>query len=93
MPDPKIKRTKKLGKLLQTSRGFDLIEFTDMYGESCSLQASSLARPAVWLGCNNNAKPHHVTGDAMSPRMHLDRKQVQALVVHLQTWLTNESFG
>lgn len=93
-----MKTKKKLGKVEKTGRGFEIINFTDIYSEPCTLQMSSLAQyaqpgiSAVWLGCENNAKPHHVTGDAMSPRMHLDRKQVEALVGHLSRWLDDGSF-
>jgi hypothetical protein len=95
----KTKRTKKLGKVARTSRGFEIIEFKDRYDEPCSLQMSSLAdyaQPgisAVWLGCEKNSKPHHMTGESPSPRMHLDRKQVEALVGHLSRWLENGSFA
>ncbi len=88
----------ELGKLDHTSRGFELIEFKDHYGEPCSLQASSLAiyeKPgtsAIWLGCEE-AKNHHVTGEALSPRMHLNREQVAALIAHLQSWLDNDTFA
>lgn len=94
----KTKRTKKLGKVSRTARGFEVIEFKDIYDEPCSLQMSSLAKytqpgiSAVWLGCDNNAKPHHITGAVVSPRMHLDRKQVEALVGHLSRWLEAGSF-
>jgi len=38
----------------KTIRGFDYIEFTDYYGNSCSLQKSSLAtKDCVWLGIND----------------------------------------
>lgn len=34
-----------------TKRGFVIFEFTDLYGEQCSLQESSLAdKDAIWLG-------------------------------------------
>jgi hypothetical protein len=88
---------KKLGKVTRTERGFSLIEFQDYYSEPCSLQASSLAlyqQPgvsAVWLGCEQ-AKNHHVTGKQLSPRMHLHRNQVEALVKHLQKWLETGKF-
>lgn len=36
-----------------TNRGFGLIEFTDSYGEKCSIQESSSASDcAIWLGIN-----------------------------------------
>ena len=41
-------------KILRTNRGFGRYEFTDHYGESCSLQESSLATEAcVWLGISD----------------------------------------
>ena len=88
---------KSLGKVKKTSRGFELIEFKDKYGVECSLQASSLAEyskpgtSAVWLGCEKNCR-HPVTGEEMSPRMHLDRKQVAALIRHLQRWIWKDTF-
>ena len=37
-----------------TGRGFELIEFTDLYGAKCSLQQSSLAtEDALWFGPDN----------------------------------------
>lgn len=89
---------KTLGKVEKTVRGFRLIEFKDHNGEPCSLQESSLAiyqKPgtsAIWLGCQNNCPPHHVTKEPMSPRMHLTRNQVIALVGHLQNWLKRDKF-
>lgn len=60
------KSMKQLGKQTATQRGFPIVEFTDCYGEKCSLQASSLAEreqpgtSAVWLGVDAvNARVHH----------------------------------
>lgn len=84
-------------KVKKTARNFEIIEFKDYYGCDCSLQQSSLAKyeqpgsSAVWLGCDKNAR-HSVTGEEMSPRMHLDRKLVRQLVTRLQHWLKNGSF-
>lgn len=104
----------------RTSRGFELVEFTDHYGKRCSLQQSSLAiyqKPgssAVWLG-TDDADPKVMWKDAicmgvptnategwvpypippqvsLSTRMHLNRKQVKALIVRLQHWLNTGSF-
>ncbi len=117
----KTKRTKKLGKVGRTTRGFELIEFKDRYDAPCSLQMSSLAghaQPgisAVWLG-TDDAKPQVIWHEAaalgvqttqtsgwvpypipknvsLTTRMHLDRKQVEALVGHLSRWLENGSFA
>lgn len=41
-------------KKTKSSRGFDLIEFVDDYGEECSLQKSSSAEvDRIWLGISN----------------------------------------
>lgn len=72
-------------RVRKTSRGFKIIKFTDLYGEKCSLQESSLATArAIWFGCDENGKPHHVTGQTLSPRMHLSQKQVRELLPVLQ---------
>lgn len=37
-----------------TNRGFDIVEFEDLYGAKCSLQKSSLAtEDAIWLGIDD----------------------------------------
>lgn len=37
----------------KTERGFDTLTFTDRYGETCSLQKSSLAtEDCIWFGVN-----------------------------------------
>ena len=86
----------ELGPTTKTNRGFELIEFKDCYGAPCSLQQSSLAdyvqpgTSAIWLGCENNQPT--VEGHDVSPRMHLNVEQVQALVTHLQKWLDEGTF-
>lgn len=41
-------------KFSKTNRGFALIEFTDDYGEGCSLQKSSAAEDDfIWLGIDD----------------------------------------
>jgi hypothetical protein len=77
-------------KVKKTSRGFEFVEFKDSYGEKCSLQESSNVIPHVWLGCEENGKFH--MGDYLSPRMHLDQKQVRELVKFLTNWLKTGSF-
>jgi hypothetical protein len=48
-----------LGKVHRTERGFQKIEFVDLYGSVCSVQQSSIAlsdKPgtgALWLGVSN----------------------------------------
>jgi hypothetical protein len=50
-----------LGAVELTARGLEVVKFTDCYGATCSLQASSLAHyekpgtSAVWLGCEDAA--------------------------------------
>ena len=69
-----------------TERGFEIIDFTDEYGEKCSLQQSSLAiyeppgTSAIWFGVNEK-------------RMHLTIDQVKELLPYLQSWVENGSFG
>ena len=80
----------RLGFVKHTERGFELVQWEDIYGCLCDLQQSSvilddgmLNRPgesAVWLGLNDD-------------RMHLNRTQVAALIAHLQTWLDKGTFS
>jgi hypothetical protein len=52
-------------KFTKTARGFARIEFTDYYGEKCSLQKSSLAdKDAIWLGVID-AKPQIMAREAI----------------------------
>ena len=84
-----MSKSKSLGRVELTNRGFEFIEFKDICGETCSLQQSSIAlcatpgASAVWLGVDSQT--------ATPGRMHLDRKQVAALVSHLSAWLENGS--
>lgn len=59
---------------------------------------------AVWLGCDDADPKVFIPGQSWQPvpmpknytantRMHLDRKQVEALIDHLQNWLEYDSFG
>lgn len=58
-----------LGVVDHTARGFEVIEFSDSYGEKCELQASSMAEyeepgtSAVWLGLAD-ARPMVLASDA-----------------------------
>lgn len=58
---------------------------------------------AVWLGCEDADPQVFVPGKSWQPvqmppeyiadtRAHLDRKQVQALIHHLEAWLETGSF-
>ena len=60
-------------ELGNTARGFSIAEFTDRYGLTCSMQASSLAtEDCIWLGVDDaqpiimasQAKEHGVETDA-----------------------------
>jgi len=72
-------------KINRTNRGFEIIEFKDHYGESCSLQQSSLAEyeppgsSAIWFGVGEN-------------RMHLSLKQVKQLIPYLDNWVKYGTF-
>ncbi len=64
----------------QTERGFNIIKFTDRYGQACSLQESSLAfESAIWLGVDAGT----------NQRMHLTQEQVAVLLPHLQEFVEN----
>jgi hypothetical protein len=96
--------TKTPMKVTKTSRGFELIHFKDRNGIECSLQESSLATErALWLGCQNANPRVLVPGQSWQPipmpaeyiadtRMHLNEKQVKALVAHLNRWLKAGTF-
>lgn len=66
-----MKRAPGIGKVEKTSRGFEIIKFTDRGGDKCSLQQSSLAdyvQPgisAVWLGVDD-ANPQVMADKAAS---------------------------
>ena len=75
-------------KVKKTQRGFSLIEFEDRYKQKCSLQKSSLAtEDAIWLGVHIGI-PAELggKGEDVNARMHLTRKQVKALLPHLQAF-------
>lgn len=66
-----MKKGKGIGKVQKTSRGFEIIRFTDRGGDKCTLQQSSLAdyvQPgisAVWLGVED-ANPQVMATKASS---------------------------
>lgn len=69
---------------MKTSRGFTYHNFYDGNGVACSIQKSSIAtEDFIWLGCDKNTTPHHVTGECSSPRMHLNKKMARKLIKHL----------
>jgi len=88
----------------RTSRGFQIVEFKDIYGTDCTLQKSSLAeREALWLGPHEASPQICIPGKGWQPvpfpegtlfttRMHLDKKAVRKLMVYLQNWLDHNSF-
>lgn len=82
-----------------TNRGFERIDFDDLYGTECSLQVSSLAiDEAVWLGCNDPDPRVCVPGEGWkgiplppetvcNTRMHLNRRQLKKLLPHLKRFV------
>lgn len=71
----------------KTSRGFNYIPFKDLYGEHCSIQESSLAtEKAIWVG-QEHEKNHHVTGEPLGCRMHLNKKLAKILIKRLQKFV------
>lgn len=89
-----------------TERGFPFISFEDRYGESCSLQISSLAGEQVhcWFGVTNPSIQVMEQGKGWQPvklpkgalvsgRMHLSQDQVRALLPHLQAFAETGEFA
>jgi hypothetical protein len=88
-------------ELNTTQRGFDITEFTDSYGEICSLQKSSSASSdKIWLGISkpkltvfeNESKGQYIITDmpenfSVNARMHLNREQVAELLPYLQKFV------
>lgn len=84
----------------KTQRGFSIHEFTDGYGESCSLQKSSSAmEDMIWLGVDkpqltvfeNESMGKYLVTDmpknfSVSSRMHLTQEQVKELLPMLQNF-------
>jgi hypothetical protein len=75
---------KTLGKVEKKQSGFEILRFKDSYGASCVVQKSSVCdesdtpgRSALWIGQEEPA--------------HLSRSQVEALINHLQSWLSTGS--
>lgn len=67
-------------KTQKTAHGFRLIEFTDLYRKSCSIQESSLApHLALWLGVDED-------GGGGGRRMHLGQEQARWLAGLLLTF-------
>lgn len=85
----------------KTQRGFSIKEFTDLYGEKCSIQESSLAtEDAIWFGVDNpkltvfeNENMGKYLNVEMpnhfrvSSRMHLSREQISELLPILQKFV------
>ena len=88
-------------KLEVNQRGFEGGKFTDLYGEKCSIQESSLATDAaIWLGIanpkltvfENEQKGKYLVTEmpknfSVSSRMHLNREQVAELLPILQKFV------
>lgn len=64
-----------------THKGLRVANFTDRYGESCSIQRSSInGEDCIWLGRDD--PPSNGNGQPLA-RMHLDRRQVRELLPSL----------
>lgn len=86
-------------QLTRTLRGFVHAEFTDLYGEPCSIQDSSLAtEDAVWLGLDhiNCREWSSVVGadpERIPSRMHLSREMAAELIPVLQRFVDTGSIS
>lgn len=87
----------------RTHRGFAFGKFTDLYGNECSIQDSSLATDnAIWLGIDD-AKPQRlIPGQGWQPvefpedtsfwtRMHINQEQAAGLIEVLQRFVETGS--
>lgn len=88
-------------KISPNQRGFITGEFTDRYGEVCSIQKSSLAtEDCIWLGIDdpkltvfeNESKGKYIvtkmpSNFSVSGRMHLTRQMVADLLPLLQEFV------
>ncbi len=63
-------------KITYTPRGFRIAEFKDANGNACSIQESSCVLPRLWIGIQEN-------------RMHLDRRQAEALIPFLSYFVNH----
>jgi hypothetical protein len=91
------------GVMRKTNRGFRLKHFMDSNGVDCSIQESSAIGGFLWLGVHDVQHkyfPGDCTGwhDVALPdgvscfsRMHLNRKQVRALLPLLERFAKNGS--
>lgn len=88
-------------EIKRNERGFENGEFSDRYGNKCSIQKSSLAiEDCIWLGIDepeltvfeneNRGKYINTTlpkNWMVTSRMHLTRKQVNELLPLLQRFV------
>lgn len=90
---------KRKVKIKPNARGFMVGNFKDDYQKDCSIQMSSLATKAcIWLGVDDLDPQILIPGTGWRPypipsnvlfhnRMHLDQKQVAALLPLLQKFV------
>jgi len=92
-----VKMAKGVFRHETTPRGFQTVEFTDFYGNKCSIQESSVV-PNIWLGLNDiklqTFQPHRGWVDYPIPddvqvwtRMHLSVEQARGLIPYLQNFV------
>ena len=63
-----------------TARGFSITEFSDQYGEKCSLQKSSLAtEDCVWFGIDEPKV------QALAKEMHTERADELSIPVYIHS--------
>ena len=76
-------------KIKFNQRGFAWLSFKDRYKQECILQKSSLvSEDCIWFGIDRGIpKGPGLKGEEINGRMHLTRKQVRALLPHLQRFV------
>ena len=74
-------------KQARTCRGFAAYSCVDTYGQTCSVQQSSLAnRNALWVGADDEPVRDKVTGTTYNNRMHLSPAQARELAYLIGYW-------
>jgi hypothetical protein len=64
--------------VLETSKGFPVIDFIDHHGNACSMEISSIADPyCLWIGLVGH------------PKMHISADQLKELMPHFEKFIEN----
>jgi hypothetical protein len=96
--DPDFDETHLKLECDSTDRGFSYGKFDDLYGQKCSIQASSLAtQGAIWFGVDNTGpRLEGLSGkrnEEVGARMHLSRRMVEQMLPMLHRFVETGYFN